>query len=397
MPTPLTKPDPPCLALTPDCSLKHLEQPYIYDKGADELYEVNDEAFEFLKKCDGTRADLDKSADPEFLTYCLDNGLLEFVSSSRPRIFPAEPAPRPSWRYLELQLTSRCNLACRHCYLGPAGREDLTLPVVLDILHEFEEMQGLRVLLSGGEPLLWPYLSELNAQLDRFDLRFVLLTNGTLLDEDILGRLKVQEIQFSLDGLAPGHEALRGAGTFAKTVKAMELAKSLGYQLSVATMIHACNLSELNELGTFLEKFDLVEWGLDIPCVTGALASHRELPVPYAEGAEFLSLAYGGGYHGTGAGHTCGFHLAAVLPSGQVARCGFYGTDPLGHAAEGLRTCWSRRRHLAAAELDCHACAHLEECGGGCRFRAGSATGPDPVMCAVYGVDSTMPMIKEGV
>jgi MoaA/NifB/PqqE/SkfB family radical SAM enzyme len=36
----------------------------------------------------------------------------------------------PSLRYLELQVTWRCNLACAHCYLGPARGVDLPVPLI---------------------------------------------------------------------------------------------------------------------------------------------------------------------------------------------------------------------------------------------------------------------------
>jgi MoaA/NifB/PqqE/SkfB family radical SAM enzyme len=44
-------------------------------------------------------------------------------------------------------LTDRCNLQCRHCYLGESGHQDLSFEQVLRIMKEFEEMQGLRLLL----------------------------------------------------------------------------------------------------------------------------------------------------------------------------------------------------------------------------------------------------------
>jgi MoaA/NifB/PqqE/SkfB family radical SAM enzyme len=67
-------------------------------------------------------------------------------------------------------------------------------------------------MLSGGEPLAWPQLWELNERLGEFALRIVLLTNATLLTRELAERLAVQEVQVSLDGLERGHDSLRGAG-----------------------------------------------------------------------------------------------------------------------------------------------------------------------------------------
>lgn len=43
------------------------------------------------------------------------------------RSFPAGRAPRPSLRYLELQVTDRCNSHYLHCYLGEGCHRDLEL------------------------------------------------------------------------------------------------------------------------------------------------------------------------------------------------------------------------------------------------------------------------------
>ena len=70
--------------------------------------------------------------------------------------------------------------------LGEAGERELPLEAVLETLKEFQHMQGLRVLLSGGEPLLYSRWEELNERLPEFELRFVLLSNGLLLSDTVI-------------------------------------------------------------------------------------------------------------------------------------------------------------------------------------------------------------------
>ena len=41
------------IALAPHCSLKRLEEPYIYDIINDELYELSQDGFDFLARCSG--------------------------------------------------------------------------------------------------------------------------------------------------------------------------------------------------------------------------------------------------------------------------------------------------------------------------------------------------------
>ena len=127
--------------------LKWLETPSVYQLTRDELYELDSESFRFLKNC--ASAEGCAPQDGAFTDYCLEEGLLttERVAVVRPAL---KQAPVPSHRYLELQITNACNLRCKHCYIGDADHHELTPKQVVDILREFEEMQGLRVLLTGG-------------------------------------------------------------------------------------------------------------------------------------------------------------------------------------------------------------------------------------------------------
>lgn len=375
------------LRLAEHGSLRYLETPHLYDRQADELYEVNEEGFAWLAQCDGSTPGLAAQADREFLNFLLSESLMACSASPSPRLLSWRRSPIPSWRYLELMLTERCNLRCRHCYLGEAGEWELPLPAVLQTLKEFQEMQGLRVLLSGGEPLLYSRWQELNERLPEFELRLVLLSNGLLLTDMVIQELKVHEVQLSLDGLETGHDLIRGRGTWAKTVGRLEALQAAGLAVSVATMIHQGNLEELARMHTWLRELGIREWNLDLPCIAGRLAQNQDLSLAPEEGAKYLKLGFGGSDHGATGDFACGRHLAAVLPNGSVAKCGLYGDRPLGRLEEGLEKCWLRLPQVSLSELDCAPCAYVHDCRGGCRFRAGSGLGPDPVMCALYGVD----------
>ncbi|MGQ9921241.1 MAG: radical SAM protein [Desulfobacca sp.] len=375
------------LRLAEHVSLRLLEAPHLYDRLADELYEVDETGFAWLSRCDGTTPGLAPLADQEFVDFLLAESLLACLAAPAPRPLSTRQSPIPSWRYLELLLTERCNLRCRHCYLGDTGAAELPLAAVLDTLAEFQRLQGLRVLLSGGEPLLYRWWQELNERLPEFDLRFVLLTNGLLLTDAVIHDLNVQEVQISLDGLAHGHELIRGPGTWQKTVARLEALLKAGMPVSVATMIHQGNLTELPHLHTWLQGLGIREWNLDIPCISGKLTANADLWVDPLAGVPYLDLAFGGSDHGASGDYACGRHLAAVLPNGTVAKCGLYADQPLGTLSEGLKTCWQRLQHIRLQDLDCASCPHILDCRGGCRFRAGRGLAPDPVMCARYGVD----------
>jgi sulfatase maturation enzyme AslB (radical SAM superfamily) len=213
-------------SLARQASLKWLETPSVYQIAKDELYELDEDSFRFLSSC-ASEGGCD-NRDSAFIDYCLEEGLLtrERVTVARP---PLKPSPDPSLRYLELQLTSKCNLRCKHCYLGDVHDRELSTVQVRSALKEFEEMQGLRVLLTGGEPLLHSRFDEINEMLPDLYLRKVLFTNGVLLKKDLLNRLKVHEVQVSIDGLKSAHDALRGSGTYDLALNALRRTLDAGF------------------------------------------------------------------------------------------------------------------------------------------------------------------------
>lgn len=374
------------VALADGCAPKRLEAPCLYNAATDELYELNEAGAEFIIRCDGARTLAELAPERDFLEFCLAEGLLELSPApiSRP-LPPLSQAPRPSLRYLELQLTRRCNLRCRHCYLGEPRALDLPLEAAWRAATELERMQGLRVMLSGGEPLRWPHLNALNERLPELALRFVLLTNGHLLSPELAGLLKVQEVQVSLDGLERGHDTLRGAGSFRRALAGLEAARAAGKQVSVATMLHPAALPEMDGLARLLEGLEVFAWGIDVPVRCGRLAGAEDLWLSPEEAAPHLGRAFGGAYHGGSEGFACGLHLATLEPGGHLLKCGFH-AEPLGHLGEGLAACWARLAPLPLEGLECAGCEHLNECGGGCRFRAPSPLGRDPYMCALRGL-----------
>lgn len=376
------------IAISPHCVLKRLEEPCLYDIERDELYEINEEAYQFLLKCSrGEQVDLKKD-DEEFIQYCLSENLVARSETPVKKNGIPDQSPIPSLRYLEFQLTDRCNLRCRHCYIGESLYQDLPSDTILEILKEFEKIQGLRLLLSGGEPLLHPRFWEINEVLRDYPFRSVLLSNGVLITKDVAKRLRVHEVQVSLDGMEEGHEAIRGSDTFIKTLSAIDHLQEAGIRVSIATMIHRENLTEFDSLASLMQSKKISEWNVDLPSIAGRMAGNRTLWVSPEEAGPFFQYGYGGGLHSSGEDTTCGTHLCVILANGKVAKCGLFSQEPIGSIAEGLRSCWERIPRIGLKELACN-CSVVDECRGGCRYRAklhGDIFKPDLFQCYARGV-----------
>ncbi|MBF0559948.1 MAG: radical SAM protein [Nitrospirae bacterium] len=376
--------------------LKRLETPALYGIQEDELYELDETAFEFLRKCsrpEGCSAD---GAGKEFIEYCLSEKILSDTSSPtlrRPESLPGSSA-FPSLRYLELQITDRCNLKCRHCYIDKPGQNELSPEVIKDILCEFDSMQGLRLLITGGEPLLHRSFGAINDLLPGHGFRKILFTNGLLLEKMAITELNVDEIQFSVDGMEHGHDALRGSGSYNMVMHAIKAAIAAGKAASVSTMVHRENTGEFAEMERLFKDMDIRDWTVDVPCLTGNLKQNATLNLPPEVAGPFLNYGFGGGLHGGGEGYACGLHLLSVLANGAVSKCAFYGRSPLGTVSEGLRKCWERLKPVKLEELECARldCKFMDACRGGCRYRASIAdneSGPrkrDIYKCFAYGI-----------
>ena len=141
-----------------------------------------------------------------------------------------------------LHLTDRCNLRCAYCYL-PHVREDMSAEIgcaAVDATFRSALAHGyqtVKLKYAGGEPLLrFPLIPELHqyaqqlAEEHDLDLDGVVLSNGTLITENIITSLQSHNLRLmiSLDGMGDWHDAQRpyagGRGTFKDVAEAVEMA-----------------------------------------------------------------------------------------------------------------------------------------------------------------------------
>ncbi len=160
------------------------------------------------------------------------------------------------WHFLE-----SCNLRCSHCYQENYNINELDLKDLLKIANNLDtamekwKKQG-RVSLTGGEPFIKP--KTLYSLLDYFEKSdnfywLGILTNGTLLNNDIIENLKkfskLQEIQISLDGSnAKKHDTIRGNGSFNKAISGIKLLKDNGFYVASMFTLHKQNMGDVNDV-----------------------------------------------------------------------------------------------------------------------------------------------------
>ena len=270
---------------------------------------------------------------------------------------------------------------------------ELSINQIRGILKEFEEMQGLRVLITGGEPLIHSRFKEINEMLPEFFVRKVLFTNGLLLNKKALKNLNVDEIQISIDGLKDAHDSLRGKGTFRLAIEAVKRAIDYGFEVSISTMVHPKNLDDFDEMDKLFKDIGIKDWTVDVPCITGRLKENIAFQISPEQSGKYLRYGYGDGLHaGTSLraidSFACGLHLMAVMADGRVSKCTFYSDSSVGRIEDGLRECWQKIKPIRLDKLKCD-CKHIESCRGGCRYRArllGDPFGKDLYKCNFYDI-----------
>ena len=94
-------------------------------------------------------------------------------------------------RYLFLEITQRCNLACRHCGsdCGSHGRPDELGPeewvALLDRLAGALDRRRVVLVITGGEPLCAPGLEPILAAVARHGFAWGMVSNGWALDREV--------------------------------------------------------------------------------------------------------------------------------------------------------------------------------------------------------------------
>ncbi|MBN1883826.1 MAG: radical SAM protein [Deltaproteobacteria bacterium] len=155
---------------------------------------------------------------------------------------------------LFISITSRCNMACRHCAVySPEIHygQDLSTEQWLSFFKEIERLQLFKVKISGGEPFVREDIFTLLDALYALPIRLSINTNATLIDKDAARRLawyrdRLDDIMVSLDGSCPRtYDALRGSGTFERAVPGIEsLAEHVGKVTAYCTVTRL-NMDEL--------------------------------------------------------------------------------------------------------------------------------------------------------
>lgn len=171
---------------------------------------------------------------------------------------------------LMLVPTYGCNLACTYCFQhGVDGKPTLISKETVDAFFNYarenfsNEVQKPFITLFGGEPLvnspaqrsIIQYIIDKCAE-ENYELSAV--TNGYDFIEyvDILKKVRIKEIQFTLDGSKDVHDLRRATvnqkGTFDRIIAGIEAAVNNKMPVNLRSVVDSENINDLVNLAEFI-------------------------------------------------------------------------------------------------------------------------------------------------
>lgn len=317
------------------------------------------------------------------------------------------PAPHE----IKIELTRDCVLACIHCssLSLPGSALQLDLDAVQGLVRQAAQTGTESVVLSGGEPLVWPWLPQAVEECATRGVECTIYTTGIDRAHGVdwpirLRNLGLRRAVFSLySAEKTGHERItRISGSFRDTVRAIRVASDAGVETGIHFVPLRRNLRQLADLTDLAEECGVSRVSVLrlVPHGRGAalkasheMLGHRETlwlrnEILRLRGRNRVEIRAGSPYNilmlGGPTPCSAGGGTLIVLPNGHVYPCDAFKNieslelrldDPYGNVlAAPLVDCWQKSIYLSKVRLlvsqalsgPCAACPHVERCQSGC-------------------------------
>lgn len=168
------------------------------------------------------------------------------------------------------ELSPLCNFSCRMCYVRKTPeevrnhpRKMMTKEQWLRIAEEARKQGLLYLLLTGGEPFIWPDFWELYEKLIEMGFLVSINTNGSMIDDEVVERFKKNppcRINITLYGASDEtYEKLcKAKGVFTKVEQAIRKLKEAGIQLKLNGSLTPYNIEDLEACCQYAEAQKLI-------------------------------------------------------------------------------------------------------------------------------------------
>lgn len=194
-----------------------------------------------------------------FVSELLRENLLVDASLVKPGNYPRLQISTSLWNQLddigvsehipinvEIEITDKCNLKCKHCYLAPKRRPILSNSEIKDIIDNLKSLGCFVLTFTGGEVFLRKDTLDLLKYARDAQFAVEVLTNGTLITEEIaqeLAYLGISRVQVSIYSADPAvHDRITGVeGSLEKTIAGVKALTAHGIRVTVACVVMTLN------------------------------------------------------------------------------------------------------------------------------------------------------------
>ena len=182
----------------------------------------------------------------------------------------------PKW--IAWEITRRCNLKCVHCRssseLEVKGHPDLPTEEAFRIIDDIAGYAQPVIVLSGGEPLMRRDVFDIAKYGTGKGLRMCLATNGTLINDELCGKIKeagIRIVSLSLDGSTEEfHDNFRNErGAFAGIVNAARLFRQHGIEFIINSSFTRRNQEEIPKVYNLAKELGATAWYMFMIVPTG--------------------------------------------------------------------------------------------------------------------------------
>jgi radical SAM protein with 4Fe4S-binding SPASM domain len=319
----------------------------------------------------------------------------------------------PPLRVVFVELTKKCNLRCKHCYVpdcNEANINAMTFDNIRDLISQIDELGVMELQLTGGEPFILSYILDIIKETQNRLIPCSVFTNGTLMTEKIFRYISENNygliFYISLDGYKETHDVFRKhQGAFQKTVATIKRLLQIGCDVRINTSVGRHNIAEMRQFIEFVKnEFGVLHRLVTIEPIGRANA---EMTVSAEEFANLLQESdntfefldsHDSIVDWTTPACGIGSSMLFVDAYGNISLCPTltqrenprFLAGNVTHSS--LKDIWENSlvfkkiRGFQCREVE--QCHFRELCKGGCRSRAYLATGdvnsPDLAMCSLY-------------
>ncbi len=169
------------------------------------------------------------------------------------------------------EITEKCPLKCKHCYLGEKNQETVSKDDIDRIIDEEIIKNGITtVQLTGGEPLTHPQIGYIISKLADENITVYITTSGTVYNDDIINiiskiKLAGGGVQVSIDGLEQYHNNIRGNNNaYSKSIEFLKKLVCNDIICSVATCLINQSKADIISLSENLKNIGVNEHILSV-------------------------------------------------------------------------------------------------------------------------------------